>query len=106
MTTGPSASYVSAGQAVVHQGTLTGAGAIATLTLGFKPSYVEVFNETDVILWKKYHTQADANTVKVTNVVVMTKDTGSAIVINSDGTVSLSATLAANNKVLHWLAAA
>lgn len=85
-------------------GSFTGAGNAETLVLGFIPQYVEVFNETDVILWKKVSTQAAANTMKITNAVAFTKDTGSAIVINTDGTVTLSATLAANGKVLHWRA--
>lgn len=94
----------SAGVVNNASGSFTGAGNAETLVLGFVPQYVEVFNETDVILWKKFGTQAAANTIKLTNVAVMTKDTGSAIVINSDGTVTLSATLAASSKVLHWRA--
>lgn len=83
-------------------GTVTGAAAAVTITLGFIPQSVEVYNETDVILWKKFPTQAAANCIKIVATAVMTNDTGSAIVINTDGTVTLSATLAASGKVLHY----
>lgn len=99
-----SPSYRSGGVINVAEGTLTGAGSAETLVCGFIPSFVKVFNETDVIVWEKYRTQADANTFKLTAAAVGSKDTGSAIVINTDGTVTLSATLAASGKVLHWLA--
>lgn len=93
-----------AGVVNMMNGSFTGAGNAETLVLGFTPQYVEVFNETDVILWKKNSTQAAANTIKAVAAGTITKDTGSAIVINSDGTVTLSATLAASSKVLHWRA--
>lgn len=87
-------------------GSFTGAGAAVTLTLGFVPSQVVVFNETDVIRWEKLYDMAAANTIKVVAAGTMTKDTGSAIVINTDGTVTLSATLAANAKDCKWTARA
>ena len=97
-------SYRSAGVVNQASGTFTGDATATTITLGFIPSYVRVFNETDVILWEKFRSQAAANTVKQVTAGTTTKDTGSAIVINSDGTVTLSATLAASSKVCHWAA--
>ena len=88
----------------VATGSFTGGGAAVTLTLGFVPSHVAVFNETDVIKWEKFYDQASANTIKVVAAGTMTKDTGSAIVINTDGTVTLSSTLAANGKACVWRA--
>jgi len=99
-------------------GTTTGAAEAVDVTLGFKPRYVRVFNETDVILWEKFATQADANTVQLdpgttgaNDTVTTTKDTGSAIVIKGgsvDGDTysgfQMSATLADTAKVLHWVA--
>lgn len=85
-------------------GSFTGAGAIVTLTLGFVPAEVIVFNETDVITWHKLYDQAAANCRKVVAAGTNTLDTGSAIVINTDGTVTLSATLAANGKACKWIA--
>jgi hypothetical protein len=58
------------------------------------PSNIRVINETDVILWEKIDPMAAANCLKtVGSTGVTTLDTGSAIVINTDGTVTLSATL-------------
>lgn len=92
-------------------GTTTGAGAAVDVTLGFKPRYVRIFNETDVILWEKFDGQVDANTVKQVTAGTTTKDTGSAIVImggNVDGDTyrgfQMSATLAASGKALVWVA--
>jgi len=94
----------SAGVVNHASGTFTGDATSTTLTLGFVPRYVRVFNETDVILWEKFEGQAAANVVKQVTAGTTTKDTGSAIVINTDGTVTLSATLAASAKVCYWSA--
>lgn len=88
-------------------GDTTGAAAVVDITLGFKPRFVQVFNETDAILWQKYASQSDANTLKSDTAVA--KDTGSAIVLKGDDGdtykgFAMSATLAANAKVLHWVA--
>lgn len=85
-------------------GSFAGTGAAVTLTLGFVPGEVTVFNETDVIIWRKLYDQAAANTIKQVAAGTTTLDTGSAIVINTDGTVTLSATLAANGKACKWVA--
>jgi len=99
-------------------GTTTGAAAAVDVTLGFKPKFVKVFNETDAILWEKYAGQADADTAKTTagttganDTVTTSKDTGSAIVLkggNVEGDTyagfSMSATLADTAKVLQWAA--
>lgn len=79
----------------------TGAGEAITVTLGFVPRKVRVFNETDVILWEKFSGQAAANTRKVVAGGTMTKDTGSAITISGNSFI-LSATLAASGKALYW----
>lgn len=78
----------------------------ALITLGFVPRHVRIFNETDAILWEKFAGMADANTAKVVShdTAQVTKDTGSAIVINTDGTVALSSTLCGNSKVINWAA--
>lgn len=90
-------------------GSSTGAAAVIDVTLGFKPRYVRVFNETDVILWEKFEGQADANTVKQVTAGTTTKDTGSAIVVMGDtdddyAGFQMSATLAASGKTLYWVA--
>jgi hypothetical protein len=65
---------------------------------------VEVVNETDVILWDKIDPMAAANCIKTVAAGTTTLDTGSAIVINTDGTVTLSATLVGNAKAIKFIA--
>ena len=85
-------------------GSFTGDGAAQTLTLGFVPTEVSVVNETDVILWYKADPMATANCIKQVAAGTTTLDTGSAIVINADGTVTLSSGLAANGKAIKFRA--
>lgn len=79
---------------------LTGDAAANTVNLGFVPTLVEIINETDATLWRKWDPMVAANCIKVVTAGTLTVDTGSAIVINSDGTLTLSATLAASGKAL------
>jgi len=92
-------------------GRLTGAGAAVDVQLGFRPRFVRIFNETDVILWEKYVSQPDTDSMKQVAAGTTTKDTTSAIIIrggaaNNDSFrgFTLSAALAASGKVLHWTA--
>lgn len=84
-------------------GTFTGDATVTTITLGFTPRYVRIFNETDVILWEKFAEQAAANTVKQVTAGTTTKDTTSAIQI-SGNTIVLTAALAASGKVCFFSA--
>lgn len=87
------------------QGTFTSDGTATTVTLGFKPRHIKVFNETDVILWEKFLEQAAANTVKTVAAGTMTKDTTSAITIATDeSTFVINAGASGTAKVLHWVA--
>jgi len=89
----------------VATGSFTSDNAAQTLTLGFVPTYVYVINETDVITWEKTDPMAAANSLKtVGSTGVVTLDTGSAIVINTDGTVTLSATAVGNAKAIKFTA--
>jgi hypothetical protein len=85
-------------------GSFTSDNAAQTLTLGFVPAEVEVINETDVILWYKIDPMVAANCIKQVAAGTTTLDTGSAIVINNDGTVTLSATLVGNAKAIKFIA--
>src|SRR3954471_471864 len=98
--------YSKRGDGVVNSCTfsLTGDAAANTITLGFVPTHVVVFNETDVIRWEKIDPMAAANCIKVVAAGTMTLDTGSAIVINTDGTLTLSAGLNASAKALKLIA--
>ena len=82
----------------------TGDGAAQTVTLGFVPLHVKIINETDVIVWEKWDPMAAANCIKTVTAGTTTLDTGSAIVINSDGTLTISATASANAKALKLIA--
>lgn len=84
-------------------GSLTGDAAANTITCGFVPSEVTVINETDATLWRKFDPMVAANSIKTVTAGTLTVDTGSAIVINTDGTVTLSATLCASGKALKFI---
>lgn len=83
---------------------LTGDAAANTVTCGFVPSSVKIVNETDATVWEKFDPMVDANTIKTVTAGTTTVDTGSAIVINDDGTLTLSATLCASGKALKGIA--
>lgn len=85
-------------------GSLTGDATATTITLGFNPLQVFVVNSTDTITWNKIAGMAAANSVKTVAAGTTTIDTGSAILINGDGTITLSATLAASAKAIAWIA--
>lgn len=89
----------------VVTGSFTSDNAAQTLTLGFIPLHVKVINETDVIIWEKIDPMAAANCLKhVGSTGVVTLDTNSQIVINTDGTVTLGATLVGNSKAIKFIA--
>lgn len=96
----------SAGVVNTVVGSFTSDNAAQTLALGFKPNWIKVINETDTIVWEAFSSSSSTKTLKVTGVPAVTVDTGSAIVINSDGTVTLSATLVGNAKVITFFAVA
>lgn len=84
-------------------GKFTSDGSAQTLTLGFVPSLVKVFNETDAIVWEGIRGMSSTIATKILTAGT-TADTGSAIVINTDGTVTLSSTLCGTSKVIVWYA--
>jgi hypothetical protein len=85
-------------------GSFTSDGSAQTLTFGFKPNWVKVWNETDVILWEAISVTTATKAWKVVTGGTTTLDTGSAIVINSDGTVTLSATAVGTSKLITFYA--
>lgn len=87
-------------------GSFTSDGSAQTVTCGFKPNYFKVINETDTIVWEAFLSSSSTKVLKVTGVPAVTIDTGSAIVINTDGTVTLSATLVGTSKVITFFAVA
>lgn len=84
----------------------TGDATVQTVTLGFVPNHVIIFNETDVIRWEKADPMVAANCFKVVAAGTMTLDATSAILINTDGTLTLTAALNASAKALKLIARA
>ena len=85
-------------------GSFTSDNTATTVTLGFKPRWVKVINTTDVIVWEKIEGMAATHSVKTVTAGTTTIDTGSAILINADGTITLSATAVGNSKAISWVA--
>ena len=94
-------------------GSFTSDGNVYSIVLGFKPRYMKIINETDAIVWEKVEGMAAANSVKINPgstgasvTVTTTVETGSDILLNDDGTVSLSAALVGTSKDIAWIAQA
>lgn len=89
----------------IATGSFTGAGAQVEVDVGFKPRYIKIVDETNVITWEKVEGMAAANSVKTVTAGTTTVDTGSAILIDSDENgFTVSATLAANAATIVWMA--
>lgn len=85
-------------------GSFTSDNTATTVKLGFTARWVKVVNTTDVIVWEKIEGMAAANSVKTVTAGTTTIDTGSAILINADGTITLSSTAVGNSKAISWVA--
>lgn len=83
-------------------GSFTSDNAAQVLNVGFNPNSIEVINETDAILWKKFQPMVAANSIKIDTAVAI--DTASQILFNGDGTVTLGATLVGNAKAIKFRA--
>lgn len=84
-------------------GKATGDGTALSVTLGFKPKHVIIYNRTDVTRWEKFDGMADANSLKTVAAGTCTDDNTSAIVFAEKGFVT-SAALNAAGKDLYWFA--
>lgn len=87
-------------------GSFTSDNTTTTVTLGFKPRWVKIINSTDTIVWEKFEGMAAANCLKTVNhdTAQHSIDTGSHLLINSDGTLTLSQTLVGSSKAISWVA--
>lgn len=85
-------------------GSFTSDNTATVVNLGFKARWVKVVNTTDVIVWEKIEGMAAANSVKTVTAGTTTIDTGSAITINTDGTITLSSTAVGSAKAISWVA--
>jgi len=93
-----------AGIANFASGSFTSDNSITTVTLGFVPRWVKVVNTTDVIVWEKIEGMPAVNSIKTVTAGTTTMDAGSAILINTDGTLTLSAAAVGNAKAISWVA--
>ena len=93
----------SAGISNFASGSLTGDATSTTITLGFTPRWVKVFNATDAIMWERVEGMGATITFKTVTAGTTTADTGTAISW-SGGVITLSATVAANAKAISWVA--
>lgn len=84
-------------------GAFTSDNTATVVTLGFTPRWIKVVNTTDVIVWEKITGMAAANSVKTVTAGTTTIDTGSAIVIGTNG-FTLSSTAVGNSKAISWVA--
>lgn len=85
-------------------GSFTSDNTATTVTLGFKPRWVKVVNTTDVIIWEKIEGMSSTHSIKTVTAGTTTIDTGSAILINTDGTITLSQTAVGSSKAISWVA--
>jgi hypothetical protein len=75
-----------------------------TVTVGFKPRHIIVVNEDLVVRWEKFEGMAAAACLKTVTAGTTTYDTNSAVVINDDGTFTISAAAAGDGDNLMWAA--
>lgn len=94
----------SAGVVNVATGSFTGDATVTTITLGFKPRSVKIFNHTDVIVWEKLEGMAAASCFKTVAAGTTTFDATSQVLISDAGVVTLTAALAASAKLISWIA--
>ena len=93
-----------AGVVNVASGAFTSDNTDTTVSLGFVPRWVKVVNSTDTIVWEKLEGMAAVNSVKTVAAGTTTIDTGSAIIINADGTMVLEAATVGSAKAISWIA--
>lgn len=99
-----SATNQAGGVANFASGSFTSDNTATVVKLGFDARWVKVINSTDNIHWEKLEGMAAANSAKRIADGTGTIDTGSAILINDDGTITISATAVGNSKAISWVA--
>jgi hypothetical protein len=84
-------------------GVFTGDGGITTVSLGFKPRMVKLYNVTGVITWEKFEGMAANTCIKTVTAGTTTSDTTGAITITDSG-FSISAAASVNAQIIAWVA--
>lgn len=80
------------------------AGEAITVTVGFTPRHIIVVNEDLVVRWEKFEGMAANAALKTVTAGDLTYDTNSGIVINTDGTFTISAAAAGTGDNVMWAA--
>jgi hypothetical protein len=80
------------------------AGEAITVTLGFIPRHIRVVNEDLVVVWEKFAGMAAAAAIKTVTNGTTTYDANSGIVINTDGTFTISSAAAGDGDNVMWAA--
>lgn len=95
-----------AGISHLSTGSFTSDGTATTITLGFTARRIEVFNETDTIMWVWNEGMAATKSAKTVAAGTMTTDTTTAISIPTTNvkTALLSAGLCGTAKVITYAA--
>lgn len=91
------------GVARFASGNFTSDGTAATVSLGFRPRYVMVFNKTTATKLEKVDGMAAANAIQTVTAGTLTLATGSLIVIEDSDFIIADAALAASDTVA-WVA--
>lgn len=86
----------------------TSDGSAQSITLGFKPSMVRVWNETDAIIWEWWKGMASTKVIKLISHAdtQLTADANSQILDNGDGTITIGATAVGTSKAIKVIAMA
>lgn len=92
-------------------GSFTSDGNATSLTLGFMPRYIKVWDATDATQWEWMLGLAATTTIKTVTAGTMTSDTTSAILVGTDAGLNepassalLSAALCSTGKAITWMA--
>jgi hypothetical protein len=75
-----------------------------TVTVGFTPRHIILVNEDLVVRWEKFAGMAAAAAWKTVTAGTSTYDANSGIVINTDGTFTISAAAAGDGDNVMWAA--
>ena len=96
----------SAGVVDFATGSFTSDGTIAVVNLGFTARQIDIVNSTDNIVWRKIEGMAATDSIKSVGAGTQTIDSGSAVLINADKTISLSIALCGTGKAIAFAARA
>ncbi len=92
------------GAPFVKRGSRVGSGAIITITTGFKPVKVEVFNEDGLALAVKTETMAADSGMKQITAGTMTFPASLITLLDNGFQIQADADINVVDEILHWVA--